>query len=174
MAAAWARRTGVEPPDAEVRDPWGATVRGDHLAAYERWEGVGNPYEAGLALLDSADPDQWTQAFVLFDRLGARPAADRARRRLREAGVRALPHGVRASTRAHPAGLTSREQEVLDLLCTGATNEEIATTLVISVRTAAPHVSAVLGKLGVAGRREAAAEARRLGLASVSSVASPG
>jgi DNA-binding CsgD family transcriptional regulator/tetratricopeptide (TPR) repeat protein len=173
MTAVWARRTGVEMPDAELRDPWGASARGDHATAHASWERLGNAYEAALALLDGDDPAGWTEAFVRFDRLGARPAADRARRRLRDAGVRTLPHGVRSSTRAHPAGLTAREQEVLDLIRTGATNEEIADSLVISVRTAAHHVSAVLGKLGVASRREAAVEAQRRGLPSVAGVASP-
>ncbi|UGT40347.1 helix-turn-helix transcriptional regulator [Nocardia yamanashiensis] len=58
-------------------------------------------------------------------------------------------------------GLTERQQDVLDLVCAGLTNAEIADYLVLSVRTVDHHVSAILRKLGVANRR--AARARVLG-----------
>ena len=74
-----------------------------------------------------------------------------------------VPAGARRATRAHPRGLTRREQEVLGAGRVGLTNEEIAARLVISAKTVDHHVSAVLAKLGVANRREAIAEARRLG-----------
>jgi non-specific serine/threonine protein kinase len=61
--------------------------------------------------------------------------------------------------------LTPREQEVLALLCQRLTNAEIAEHLVLSRRTVEDHVNRLLGKLGVANRREAAAVATRLGLA---------
>jgi Response regulator containing a CheY-like receiver domain and an HTH DNA-binding domain len=53
--------------------------------------------------------------------------------------------------------LTSREREVLALVRTGLTNEEIAQRLGISPDTAKFHVSQILSKLGVATREEAAA-----------------
>jgi DNA-binding NarL/FixJ family response regulator len=63
-------------------------------------------------------------------------------------------------TRAHPAGLTARQSEILRLLAAaGMSNAEIAERFVVSVRTVDHHVSAVLQKLGVTGRREAAARA---------------
>ena len=43
------------------------------------------------------------------------------------------------------------------LLGKGYTNAQIASQLVVSVRTVDSHVAAVLGKLGASGRREAAA-----------------
>ena len=46
----------------------------------------------------------------------------------------------------------------------GRTNRQIAETLFISENTAGVHVSNILGKLGVAGRTEAAAIAVRGGL----------
>jgi DNA-binding NarL/FixJ family response regulator len=52
--------------------------------------------------------------------------------------------------------LSSREQEVLRLLAEGLTDREIAGALAISPRTVESHVSAVLRKLGVRNRAEAA------------------
>lgn len=52
--------------------------------------------------------------------------------------------------------LTAREQEVCELLAQGRTNQEIATTLVISISTAKVHVQHILEKLGVRSRVDAA------------------
>ncbi|MCW2846792.1 MAG: transcriptional regulator, LuxR family, partial [Marmoricola sp.] len=87
--------------------------------------------------------------------LGARNDAARVAQRLRRLGV-ATTVRPRRTTTANPAGLTERELEVARLLVTGASNAEIATALFISPRTTAHHVSAVLAKLGVPSRREAA------------------
>jgi non-specific serine/threonine protein kinase len=57
--------------------------------------------------------------------------------------------------------LTRREREVLVLLCQRLTNPEIAERLYMSPKTAGHHVSRILGKLGAANRREAAAIAVR-------------
>ena len=59
--------------------------------------------------------------------------------------------------------LTAREREVLALLADGATDREIAATLVISPRTASLHVGNILAKLDVPNRGAAAALARDLG-----------
>ncbi len=59
--------------------------------------------------------------------------------------------------------LTAREREVLELLTDGATDREIAATLVISPRTASIHVGNILAKLDVPNRGAAAALARHLG-----------
>ena len=56
--------------------------------------------------------------------------------------------------------------EVLRLLAAGLTNGEIATQLVLSVRTVDRHVAEILAKLGVTSRRHATARAAELGLAS--------
>jgi LuxR family maltose regulon positive regulatory protein len=60
--------------------------------------------------------------------------------------------------------LTHREQEVLHLLATGASNREIAQTLVISQATVKKHVSNLLGKLGVTSRTQAIIQARAFSL----------
>ncbi len=52
--------------------------------------------------------------------------------------------------------LSSREQEVLDLIGVGKTNSDIAGSLLISVRTVKFHVSSILTKLGVKNRTQAA------------------
>jgi predicted ATPase/DNA-binding CsgD family transcriptional regulator len=71
---------------------------------------------------------------------------------------------VPVSAAAAGVDLTCREQEVLALLCQRLTNPEIAARLFISPKTAGHHVSNILGKLGAANRREAAALAARHGL----------
>jgi DNA-binding CsgD family transcriptional regulator len=67
----------------------------------------------------------------------------------------------RARPRERPR-LNPREREVLKLLARGYTNREIATELIISVKTASVHVSHILHKLDVPNRLEAAAIAHRL------------
>ncbi len=56
--------------------------------------------------------------------------------------------------------------EVLRLLATGASNNAIAQTLVITERTVKAHVSSILSKLGINKRGEAVARARSLHLIS--------
>jgi DNA-binding CsgD family transcriptional regulator/pimeloyl-ACP methyl ester carboxylesterase len=62
------------------------------------------------------------------------------------------------------AGLSSRELEVLSLLTTGKSNQQIAEALVISESTVAKHVTSILDKTGAANRTEAAAYAHKHGL----------
>ncbi|MDH3317244.1 MAG: response regulator transcription factor [Gammaproteobacteria bacterium] len=52
--------------------------------------------------------------------------------------------------------LSPREQQVLDLIAKGKTNDDIANTLFISTRTVKFHVSSILSKLNVKNRTEAA------------------
>ncbi len=130
----------------------------------QRWRRTGCRYEAALALSDSEDPRALREAFDELTQLDARPAAAIVARRLRELGERHLPRGPRQKTRANPAGLTTRELEVLPLLAAGLRNTEIAERLVVSPKTVDHHVSAILRKLGVRSRGQAGAEAGRLGL----------
>jgi DNA-binding CsgD family transcriptional regulator len=58
-------------------------------------------------------------------------------------------------------GLTPRELEVAHLLAAGLTNAELARRLFISPRTAAVHVSNILGKLGVSSRTQVAGRLHR-------------
>jgi DNA-binding CsgD family transcriptional regulator len=61
-------------------------------------------------------------------------------------------------------GLTAREHEVLRGLVAGRSNQEIADSLFISVKTASVHVSNILRKMQAGGRQEAARIARRHGV----------
>ena len=104
------------------------------------------------------------QGLRLLEELGATAAAALVRARLPALGVARLPRGPHATTRANPAGLTSRQLDVLDLLSDGLTNAEIAARLVLSVRTVDHHVAAIFDKLGVSTRRAAAGRAADLDL----------
>jgi DNA-binding NarL/FixJ family response regulator len=61
--------------------------------------------------------------------------------------------------------LTPREREVLQLVCEGANNAEIATQLGMGERTVKSHVSAILAKLGARDRAAAIVTAFRAGFA---------
>jgi LuxR family transcriptional regulator, maltose regulon positive regulatory protein len=65
-----------------------------------------------------------------------------------------------ASPSASVVSLTQREQNVLRLLDTGASNQDIARALVIELPTVKKHVSNLLGKLGATSRTQAVALAR--------------
>jgi len=60
--------------------------------------------------------------------------------------------------------LSDRELEILRLVASGASNQDIADTLSIALTTARKHVSNILGKLGVRNRTQAASRGRDLGL----------
>ena len=162
----WLRKGGRDPGTLDpVAEPWRLQHDGESRAAAAAWEALECPFEAARALLESDDVADVREAHERFDDLGARPAAALAGKRLRELGARVIPRGKRPSTLANPAGLTTREMEVLALVASGLPTQSIAARLYLSPRTVDHHVSAVLGKLGVARRGEAAAAAERLGIA---------
>ena len=148
----------------DERHPELLEIAGDWAGASERWQELDCPYEAAVARLGSDDPELLGRSLNELQALGARPAAAIVSRQLRERGVRSIPRGPRTRTRQNPAGLTARELEVLDLLCDGLRNAEIAQRLVISQKTVDHHVSAILRKLGAHTRGEASALAVELGL----------
>jgi DNA-binding CsgD family transcriptional regulator len=83
-----------------------------------------------------------------------------------------LDAGAQAAQPEHQqeAHLSAREVEVLRLLATGRTNQEIADALVISLNTVSHHVTSILNKTGLTNRTEAAAYAHRYGLTDAKSL----
>jgi DNA-binding NarL/FixJ family response regulator len=79
------------------------------------------------------------------------------------AGERAtsLPAANRRDRGTPPHGLTARELEVLRLVASGRSNREIATDLVLSVRTVEKHIASIYAKIGARGRADAATYALR-------------
>jgi DNA-binding CsgD family transcriptional regulator len=148
---------------AKLAQPYRAHCGGDWREAATQWRLRDRPYEEAMAL-SGGDEAAQRDALVIFDRLGAGPAAARLRRQMRVAGVRAVPRGPIAGTRANAAGLTRRQVQVLALLGDGLTNPEIADRLCISPKTAEHHVSAIMARLEAGTRRQAIDAARKLGL----------
>ncbi|MEW2295831.1 AAA family ATPase [Streptomyces sp. NPDC006743] len=153
--ACWIRRAGGTPPRVPAAQPYALELAGDWAGAAERWERLGCPHDAALARL-SGDAGALHQALDAFECLGARPAVAYTRALMRARGVRPVRRGPRAATRANPYGLTNRELDVLKLLNEGLSDAEIAARLYITPKTAGHHVGAVLNKLGVHTRHEAA------------------
>jgi DNA-binding CsgD family transcriptional regulator len=160
----WMWRGGAlkEPPPG-CAAPFALHMAGDWRAAAAEWERFGCPYERAMALADGDEAAQ-RAALVILEQLGAAPAAEIVRRKLRAQGVRDVPRGARATTRRNPRGLTDREVEVLLLVAQGLQNAQIAKRLFVSPRTIDNHVSAILTKLDAQTRAEAVAAAYELGL----------
>jgi DNA-binding CsgD family transcriptional regulator len=128
------------------------------------------PFERALVLLAwaalHAATGEYSDALALLDEvralclpLGAAPTL---------ASVDALVARIARATaprRDHPAGLSSREVEVLRLIAAGRTNREIAAALFLSPATVNIHVTHILAKTDTANRAAAAAFALRHGLA---------
>lgn len=146
------RNGGLATPPPNAAEGFAASIAGDWAAAADAWGVLGCPYEQALALLDG-DDDATAEGLLILDRLGARPAAALARRRLAERGITA-PRSPRRPTLDNEWGLTAREAEIQELLIEGLDNPAIAARLFISRRTVEHHVSAVLRKRGVAGRAD--------------------
>ena len=157
----YASRAGAAvEPFRGCPEPWAAGLRGDWRTAAAAWAELGDPYERALELAGSGEVGPTLEALRDLEDLRAGAAVAVVRRRLRALGVARIPRGRHTGTRANAAGLTRRQLDVLTLLAAGLTNAEIADRLVVSVRTVDSHVAAVLAKLGVHTRREAAAAAR--------------
>jgi DNA-binding NarL/FixJ family response regulator len=158
------RRILLEHPDVSQPEHRRLLLSGDPVAAARILTERGCGYAAALALMDSDDPAALRDAHSQLRELGAAPAAARAAKRLRELGERAIPRGPTPRTRSNAAGLTARELDVLPLLAEGLRNAEIAERLIVSPKTVDHHVSAILRKLGVRTRAQAASAAARFGL----------
>ncbi len=163
--AVWCRRAGIDwEPQTKLADQFVLMLAGDFRGAATIWDALGCSYEAADALGQSSDEADLREALVRLNEFNARPRALQVTRSLRAMGVREIPRGPRAATRANAAGLTAREQEIAALLAAGFANTEIAARLVLSPKTVDHHVSSVLSKLAVTTRRHVARAADALGL----------
>jgi DNA-binding CsgD family transcriptional regulator/tetratricopeptide (TPR) repeat protein len=160
----WMWRAGaLSAPPSETPEPFALHMAGNWRAAAAAWDEIGCPYEQAEALSEGDEPAM-RQALEIFSRLGAVPAADRLRERMRRAGISNVPARPHRSNRGSPAQLTPRQLEILGLVELGLTNGEIGARLFITEKTAGHHVSAILGKLGARSRTEAASTARKMGI----------
>ena len=124
----------------------------DLRADLERRLGAG--LQASVEALSKRSLVPWLQE------IAARPATPRADAAVHDRLV--LPGGHYLPDTG--ATLSPREAEVLRLLMGGASNRQVAETLVISRFTAKHHVASILHKLGVTTRTQAALCGRTLGL----------
>ena len=143
--------------DAELGEgPWSAVTElpgPAFLRPYALWRWG----EQLLAEGDRAGArEQLERAVAEAERIGAGLVRERAGALLADAGL----SDTQPTTDRDGARLTAREAQVLDLVAEGLTNGQIAQRLYLSPKTVSVHVSAILRKLGVTSRTEAAVRAR--------------
>ena len=156
---------------------------GDWAAIADAFDSLGRPYAAAYARYRSASVTLRTRgsradagamlaaARTTAVRLRAGPLQTEIDRLARQArldivgATGASPGSDGPIDAAADYDLTARELEVLRLLAAGWSNQQIADALFISRKTASVHASHIFDKLGAANRVDAAAIARRLGVA---------
>jgi DNA-binding CsgD family transcriptional regulator len=153
--ARWMHVAGGGLPPVRCAEVFAFELAGDWDAAAQAWTRMDCGYDAALARL-AGDVPAVAVALQVFESLGARPAAAITKARLRAQGARYGTRGPRPGTRANPHGLTTRQLEILELVRDGLTGPQIAARLHISPKTAEHHVTAILAKLDVRSRAEAA------------------
>jgi DNA-binding CsgD family transcriptional regulator len=151
----WRAEDTFTPP-AWIAKPFALQIAGDWRGAADEWEGRGCPYEQALALMDG-DVAAQLAALEIFERLGARPAVEKLKQKMRAQGVHGIPRGPRPTTRENRFGLTAREVDVLASLVEGLSNNAIAKKLSLSTRTVEHHIASILQKMQVQSRNEAVA-----------------
>ena len=163
--ALWCRRLGLGGGDANPAGPPGflLELEGDSPGAATEWSNRGVPYLQLLAMGFGTKADAIRTAIDRASAFGASTVVDRLRARLREMGHRVQRGRSRASL-DNPGGLTNRQVDVVRLIASGLTNQQIAERLFISRKTVDHHVSAILTTLGASDRAEAGDWAHNAGL----------
>ncbi|MEU9870430.1 AAA family ATPase [Actinomadura sp. NPDC048021] len=146
-------------------------ARGEHDAAVALlseaaalFARLGQPLEAGHCLLDQARVERRRRraaaarraaedALEIFTRCEARPWIEQARHRLSrlETGLRDGPAGPGPAARA---SLTEGERRIAVLVGQGATNQQVANRLYLSVKTVEASLTRVYRKLGIRSRAQ--------------------
>jgi DNA-binding NarL/FixJ family response regulator len=93
---------------------------------------------------------------ALADGTGAVDLSRLATRGLRRLGIRAWRRGRTGGASEGLEALSRREQEVARLVASGASNREIADTLVVSPKTVERHLTNILAKVGARNRTDLA------------------
>ncbi|MFL5641027.1 MAG: helix-turn-helix transcriptional regulator [Chloroflexota bacterium] len=170
--AALCRAEAARFDEKDRSSGWG-TVAGAFDAIERPYPAAYARYRQGAAILRDRGPraeaaEVLGLARMTADRLGASPLIAEIDRLARQARLDVV--ATERATRTDAPGrtaihdLTEREIEVLRLIAAGWSNQEIATELFISRKTASVHASHIFDKLGAANRIDAAAIARRLGI----------
>jgi DNA-binding CsgD family transcriptional regulator len=154
---------GEKVPLHEVHERYRADDPKMAKATAAGWAQLGCPFEQALFLFEG-DEAAKREAIAIVHNLGATAVYEKMKLEMRSEGIRSIPRGSRATTRANPALLTDRELGVLELLKEGLQNKEIGTRLFISAKTVDHHISAILFKLDVDSRTKAVREAVRRGI----------
>ncbi len=115
-------------------------------------------------LLKNAGPQELLRAIFQIAEGGVIVSSDMATKLLTELTVSSVPTAASESSAIVRAQLSAREAEVLQEVAKGASNNEIAATLVISENTVKTHLRNIMDKLHLANRSQAAAYAVRTGL----------
>ena len=163
--AEYERAEGDARPDSwsEAAAIWERLER-PPLAAYCRWRQAEALVASGASRAEASLPLK--EAHTVAARIRAQPLVRELELLAQRARLDLTPPDPESVERNQDLedllGLTPRETEVLMLVARGYTNQEIADTLVISVKTASVHVSHILRKLNAPNRREAAAISHRL------------
>jgi DNA-binding CsgD family transcriptional regulator len=151
----WLQRLGAPLPahHFHIAPEHASELAGNVGDAATHWAEHGCVYERALALLHG-EQAQVHEALRALTELGAAPAAEIARARLRAMGIRGVPRGPQPRTRDDPLGLTAREREIFELMREGLTFAVMAQRMHRSERTVEHHIAAIYQKLGVSTRAE--------------------
>ncbi|GAA2215945.1 LuxR family transcriptional regulator [Nonomuraea monospora] len=157
----WARavlhrcRAQLEPDSERADELFRAAVR-LHAGGGRPWESARTALVYGERLRRERSKQaarvQLRAALETFERLGARPWAERARGELRAAGDTSL---ASTDTGALPA-LSPQELQIVRLAAAGRTNKEIGAQLFLSPKTVSYHLYRAFPKLNVTSRAQLA------------------
>lgn len=161
--ACWLHRAGAPVPHGAdpLPEPVRLELAGQWREAAEAWQARGIHYTAALVVAASAHhAGAAVRRRVTRDlrQMGAEACLAAVTRHQPAGGAPARPRARRGPyrhSRSDRFGLTAKERVVLDCLCEGISNREIAERLNRSVRTVEHHVSSIIDKMDVDNRRAA-------------------